>query len=87
MCRNGDGSFKYMKQSIEHSFEKTQQGTPWQSSGWDSVLSRPRARVRSLVGELRCCEPRGAAKNKETNKQINKKQSPTSHKMNIHIIT
>ena len=27
--------------------------TPWRPSGWDSALSLPRARVQSLLGELR----------------------------------
>ena len=30
---------------------------PWQSSSWDSALSLLRARVRSLVGELRSHKP------------------------------
>ena len=32
--------------------KKSLLGIPWWSSGQDSVLSLPRARVRSLVGEL-----------------------------------
>ena len=31
-------------------------------SGWDSVLSRLRAWVRSLVGEVRSCKLQGMAK-------------------------
>ena len=31
----------------------TSQEIPWRSSGWDSLLSLPRAQVQSLVGELK----------------------------------
>ena len=33
------------------------QGIPWQTSGWDSVLSLPRAMIQSLAGELRSHKP------------------------------
>ena len=48
------------------------QGIPWWSSGWDSVLSLPRAQVQSLVRELRSCKSHSTAK--KQNKTNNKKQ-------------
>ena len=36
-------------------------GTAWESGGWDFVLSLPRARVLSLVRELRSCRLKDAA--------------------------
>ena len=38
-------------------------GIPWQSSGQDSTLSLQRARVQSLVGELKSHKPCDVAKN------------------------
>ena len=43
----------------------TSQGIPWRSSGKDSELSLPWARVQSLVGELRSLKLRGAAEKKK----------------------
>ena len=40
-------------------------GIPWWSSGWDSVLSLPRARVQSLVRELRSHKAHRVAKKKK----------------------
>ena len=40
-------------------------GIPWWSSGQESVLSLPRARVQSLVRELRFHKLRGAAEKKK----------------------
>ena len=40
-------------------------GIPWWSSGQDSLISLPRAQVRSLVGILRSYKPRGADKKKK----------------------
>ena len=40
-------------------------GTPWWSSGWDSVLPLQGARVQSLVGELGSHMPRGTAEKKK----------------------
>ena len=50
-------------------------GVPWLSSGWDSTILLPRARVQSLVRELRSRKPRGTAKKKkpQTNKQTKNK--------------
>lgn len=47
-------------------------GTPQQSSGQDSALSLPRARVPSLVREIRPCMLHGVAK--RTNKQKDKQR-------------
>ena len=44
---------------------KIYQGLSWWSSGWDSVLSLPRAQVPFLVRELRTCKLCSLAKNKE----------------------
>ena len=38
------------------SYFRRQRGIPWWSSGWDSVLSLPRAWVLSQVGKLRSCK-------------------------------
>ena len=47
--------------------EKTYlEGIPWQSSGWESALSLPRAWVQSLVGELKSHKPRSTAKKEKT---------------------
>ena len=45
-------------------------GLPWRSSGQDSVLPVPGARVRSLVGELRSHTPHGQKVNKLKNQKI-----------------
>ena len=44
---------------------------PWRSSGKDSMLSLPRARVRSLIGELGS-HKRAWQKNKNKNKERNR---------------
>ena len=41
------------------------QGVSWRSSGWDSVLSLPRAQVQPLVGELRSQKLYGVTKKKQ----------------------
>ena len=68
--------------------KKPKQANPWQSSGWDSVLSLPRAWVWSLVGELGSCKPRGQ-KNPKTKRQTKKTKtkSPNSfaHLQDLHI--
>ena len=46
-------------------------GISWWSSGYDSVLSLPRAQVPWL-GELRSCEPRGVARKKKKKKDQEK---------------
>lgn len=53
-------------------------GTPQQSSGQDSALSLPRARVPSLVREIRPYKLHGVAKNKT-------KQNPPEQKLHMHI--
>ena len=40
-----------------------------------TLTSTAGALVQSLVRELRSCKPHGAAKNKQTNKQIKKKET------------
>lgn len=45
--------------------EEVDEGHPWGSSGSDSALSLPRARVRFLVRELRSCKPHSKAKNEK----------------------
>ena len=41
----------------------TQQGIPWWSSGFDSVLSLLRAQIRFLVGELRSLKKKKSPQN------------------------
>ena len=38
---------------------------PWQSSGWDYLLSLLRVQIQSLVGELRFHKPHSATKKKK----------------------
>ena len=49
-------------------------GTPQQSSGQDSALSLPRARVPSLVREVRPYKLHGVAKNKTKQKHYKKRK-------------
>ena len=39
---------------------------PWWSSGYNSTLPLQGMQIRSLVGKLRFCTPRDAAKKKQT---------------------
>ena len=49
--------------------KREEQGIPWQSGDWDSMLSLPRALAQSLVGELRVHRLCGMAKNKKRERE------------------
>ena len=53
----------------EPATKKLTLGIPWWSSGYNSVLSLPRAWVQSLVRELKSHKPRGAAKKRKKKKK------------------
>ena len=63
-------------------------GVPWWSSGWDSVLRLPRARVQSLVGELGSHKPHSVAKKKikinKINKRVNFKKKINLKSFKLH---
>ena len=51
-----------MKNTPEGINNRLNEGIPWQSSGYDSMLPLQGAQVQSLVRELRACKPCGQKK-------------------------
>ena len=52
--------------------KENREGIPWWSSGKDSALSLLRARVQSLVRELRSCKPCSVAKKEKKERKQRK---------------
>lgn len=62
------------------------EGIPWRSSDEGSALSLPRARVPSLVRELRSCKPHSMDQKQKKDTKNKVKRYSTAQK-NIHTLT